>query len=179
MAASSPAARQCGGCTLCCKVLGIEELAKPAGAWCPHCTPGRGCGIYDRRPGECRTFSCSWLLDSSFPESWRPDRSKLVFYPDQGTRNIAVHVDPGTPDAWRREPYNSWLRNKAAQGLNIGASVLVSVGRNATLVLPQGERFVGPVSAGDRVRLSRTNGPQGPMLEVTVIRHTPADEEGV
>lgn len=25
--------RQCGDCTLCCKVMAIEELAKPASAW--------------------------------------------------------------------------------------------------------------------------------------------------
>jgi hypothetical protein len=25
--------RQCGDCTLCCKVMAIEQLAKPANAW--------------------------------------------------------------------------------------------------------------------------------------------------
>jgi hypothetical protein len=168
--------RQCGGCTLCCKVLAIEELAKPSGAWCPHCTPGSGCKIYDTRPEECRSFSCSWLLDPSFPEAWRPDHSKLVFFPDPDTRNILVHVDPGTPDAWRREPYNSWLRAKAAEGLNIGASVIVGVGRDTTLVLPQGEQFLGVVNTGDEIVLTKRMEPTGMLLEVKVIRHTPSPE---
>jgi hypothetical protein len=43
---SEAASKQCGDCTLCCKVMAIEMLAKPAGAWCPHCTAKRGCTIY-------------------------------------------------------------------------------------------------------------------------------------
>ena len=38
------AARQCGDCSLCCKVLGIPELNKPKDAWCPQlCAAGTGC----------------------------------------------------------------------------------------------------------------------------------------
>ena len=176
MAASPQTARQCGGCTLCCKVLAIAELAKPSGTWCPHCTPGTGCRIHDRRPEECRAFSCGWLLDTAFPESWRPDHSKLVFFPDGGTRNVLLHVDPGTPDAWRREPYISWLRGRAAEGLDMGGAVLVSVGGNTTLVLPEGEQFLGVVNTGDEIQLRKAIGPEGAMLEVKVIRHTPVEE---
>ena len=43
--------RQCGDCSMCCKVLPITrttELQKPAGAWCKHCRPSKGgCGIYE------------------------------------------------------------------------------------------------------------------------------------
>ena len=58
-------ARACGDCTLCCKVMAIEELAKPAGQWCRHCKPGRGCLIYDSRPAECSAFDCLWLIDAA------------------------------------------------------------------------------------------------------------------
>jgi hypothetical protein len=44
------AKRACGDCTLCCKVMAIEALAKPAGSWCRHCKPGQGCAIYAERP---------------------------------------------------------------------------------------------------------------------------------
>src|SRR3984957_9612956 len=117
MAASeSPAPpRQCGGCTMCCKDHPIEALDKPMNVWCPHCAPGRGCKIYESRPAECRTFSCGWLIDTTIPEDWKPDRSKLVIVPEPETRNTLVHVDAGTPDAWRREPYHSGLREKAAR----------------------------------------------------------------
>ena len=29
--------RACGSCTLCCKTMGVDELAKPPGVWCQHC----------------------------------------------------------------------------------------------------------------------------------------------
>ena len=37
--------RQCGTCTLCCKLLGIKEINKPDWTWRTHCKPGRGCEI--------------------------------------------------------------------------------------------------------------------------------------
>ncbi len=33
--------RECGTCTLCCKVMGIHALDKPRGVWCDHAMPGR------------------------------------------------------------------------------------------------------------------------------------------
>ena len=42
--------RACGTCSLCCKVLSVFELAKPAGKWCTHCRPGNGCDVYATRP---------------------------------------------------------------------------------------------------------------------------------
>ena len=38
--------RHCGGCTLCCKLIPVEELNKPAGARCKHVRTGKGCSIY-------------------------------------------------------------------------------------------------------------------------------------
>jgi len=60
-AVSHPPPRSCGTCTLCCKVLAVDELKKPHGKWCAHCKTGQGCGIYDTRPAECRDFRCTWL----------------------------------------------------------------------------------------------------------------------
>jgi hypothetical protein len=66
---TEPAAgRSCGGCTMCCKVLGITELQKPVGKWCKHCEIGYGCRIYETRPAECRTFHCAWLVDDRFSD---------------------------------------------------------------------------------------------------------------
>ena len=105
--------RRCGTCTLCCKVMTVEELSKPNGQWCPHCVKGRGCAIYSDRPNECRRFQCGYLLWPALGEHWLPARSKLVvaFKPDG--REIVVHVDPGVPNAWRAEPYHSEIRNMA------------------------------------------------------------------
>ena len=71
--------RECGACTVCCKVLPVatKELKKTANVLCQHCDEGRGCRIYDRRPVVCRGFYCEWLLNSQIPATWRPDKSGI------------------------------------------------------------------------------------------------------
>jgi hypothetical protein len=86
--AAAPA-RQCGGCTACCKTHEIHALAKPPGQWCRHCLPGRGCAIYDERPAECRSFGCLWLAGYG-PDRIRPDRSRVVL----GTVTFTVRGKP-------------------------------------------------------------------------------------
>jgi hypothetical protein len=72
--------RQCGECVACCRILKIDtpELQKPAGVLCPHST-GKGCGIYDTRPGQCRTWFCLWRRIEAMPDALRPDRCGVVF----------------------------------------------------------------------------------------------------
>lgn len=94
--------RQCGGCTLCCKLLpmsaaagrardarflergvplfevarAIPEFDKAAGARCPLQRAGHGCKAYAVRPLGCRFWSCAWLRgDDTGP---RPDRAHYV-----------------------------------------------------------------------------------------------------
>src|SRR6185369_2336870 len=112
--APGSAARTCGDCALCCKVMAIEQLAKPAGAWCRHCKPGRGCQIYADRPDECRSFNCFWLVNDRLDEHWRPSKSKLVLTTSED--GIEVRCDPGFPDAWRKEPFRSEIREWALSG---------------------------------------------------------------
>ena len=57
--------RNCGTCTLCCKVLEIAELNKPMGSWCAKCKPGVGCTIHDHKPAECTTFNWAYLSSPS------------------------------------------------------------------------------------------------------------------
>ena len=143
------AGRQCGNCTLCCKVMAIEELAKPANAWCPHCKPRRGCPIYDDRPAECRSFSCVWLVNDLLEEHWRPSKSKLVLTTSED--GIEVRCDPGFPDAWRREPFRSELREWAASGETLDTTVLVIIGRRMTLVTRERDFDLGIVGPDERI----------------------------
>jgi len=39
--------RQCGGCTLCCKLLPVPPLEKLAGQRCQHQRHGKGCAVYE------------------------------------------------------------------------------------------------------------------------------------
>jgi len=71
--------RQCGACTLCCRLLPIntEQFRKTANALCRHCNEGRGCRIYESRPGFCRGFYCEWRLNPQIPATWRPEKSGI------------------------------------------------------------------------------------------------------
>ena len=150
--ASQPApGRSCGTCTLCCKVFDVPALEKPAGQWCGHCKPGRGCGIHETRPGHCRSFHCLWMMQTWLGPEWKPERSKMVLTLDPATRNLLVQVDPGAAPAWRREPYHGQLRRWASAALAERRHVVVFVNRHATVILPDRDVAVGPIEAGDRI----------------------------
>lgn len=69
--------RSCGECTACCKVFEIKLLNKRRGAWCTHCSIGRGCTIYETRPVPCQTYRCRWLQGHG-SEDERPDKTRIV-----------------------------------------------------------------------------------------------------
>jgi hypothetical protein len=71
--------RQCGSCTLCCKLLPVRELEKPGNTRCIH-QSRKGCGIY-RKPGfppSCHLWSCRWLVADDTTDMIRPDRAGYV-----------------------------------------------------------------------------------------------------
>jgi hypothetical protein len=142
-------ARACGDCTLCCKVMAIEDLAKPAGQWCRHCKPGLGCRIYDSRPSECRDFNCLWLIDERFGPHWRPSKSKLVLTTSED--GIEARCDPGFPDAWRKEPFHSEIRALAAAGEAHDVTVLVIIGERMILLASDREFDLGRVGPDQRI----------------------------
>jgi len=89
--------RQCGDCTLCCKLLPVPPLGKKANERCKH-QRHTGCRVYNKRdpliamvagefsrgvdvtasmPPECQLWNCRWLVDKAGKTS-RPDRSHIV-----------------------------------------------------------------------------------------------------
>ncbi len=167
--------RECGTCTLCCKVMGIVELEKPRSVWCDHAMPGRGCAIYAQRPHSCSVFSCLWLLDETLGEEWKPEKSKLVIVPDNDTRATRVYVDAAAPDAWKREPYYSSLLDFMRKGLAEGRLLFINVGNRNSLLLPEGAQGwrladLGQLHAGDEVRLKRVGPPFATRYEVEIVR---------
>jgi hypothetical protein len=77
-AAALAQGRSCGRCTVCCEVLEIKALDKPAGTLCRHNT-GTACGIYLERPAVCAHWHCLWRKIGALPDALRPDRSGVVF----------------------------------------------------------------------------------------------------
>jgi hypothetical protein len=84
--------RECGTCTLCCRLKGVASLNKPAREMCQHCT-GTSCGIYDRRPLDCRQWMCGWKRDEDghmFGDELRPDRCGFIIDPRKFRRGIPL-----------------------------------------------------------------------------------------
>jgi hypothetical protein len=158
--------RDCGTCTLCCKVYDVPALEKPAGKWCQHCTPGRGCGIHATRPDHCRSFFCLWMTEGWLGPDWKPERARFVISIDPVSRYMMVQVDPGQPKAWRAEPYLGQLRRWAQALLPEERLVIVLNGRSATVVMAQGETELGVMGPDDRVRLKLRVTPNGPVYDI-------------
>jgi len=125
--------RDCGGCTLCCKVIGVKALGKEMGLWCQHCAPKSGCAIYEARPDDCRNFDCGYLLEPSLGPEWEPSESKIVPLTELEGRRIVAHVDTQRPDAWKREPYYSTLKIWARDNAGVGGQIVVSIGQRRIL----------------------------------------------
>jgi hypothetical protein len=146
--------RECGTCMFCCKVMGIEAIAKPQNSWCPNCVRGTGCKIYDTRPTECRTFFCHWMLEKNLPAEWKPDRAKFVLVMNPGG-HLTAFVDSTAPTAWRKAPYYDALKRWAVEGTrsNPARIVMVRIGARGIVILPDREIEVGNIEPGESITL--------------------------
>ncbi|MGL5115636.1 MAG: hypothetical protein ACRC7C_09960 [Beijerinckiaceae bacterium] len=138
-----PPGRTCGTCTLCCKIYEVPPIDnKPKGVWCKHCTPGKGCGIWETRPAFCRDFHCQWILDVSLGPEWRPDTAKFVMNIQQGN-TLAVAVDPGQKNAWKREPYYAAFKKMVPEVFMKGLMIVIMDSSHKILVTPHSDIIVG------------------------------------
>ena len=111
--------RSCGDCTLCCKVMAVDAIKKPANKWCQHVCKA-GCEIYEERPQDCIDFECGWL-QGAFEDRDRPDKVKVVF--DSG-------YIKGAPLVIARESYSGAARRGRGKRLvnvcvNLGMAVII------------------------------------------------------
>lgn len=130
---SSPALssdeRRCDGCTLCCTLVPVASLGKPAGRRCQHQRSaldlkGAGCAVYHAAgfPGECGLWSCRWLINDDMDDMLRPDRAHYVvdIVPDYVTAQnpgksdahvsiVQIWVDPNWPDAHKDFGLRRWI----------------------------------------------------------------------
>lgn len=158
--------RNCDGCTLCCKIMSVDVLEKPAGVWCQHCTVGSGCRIHATRPNACRDFYCGYLTYPGLDESWRPSLSRLVVRVNSGSGWIGIHVDPQRPDAWRKEPYYSKLKEFSRRAPASKLVVLVFIGLRTWAIYPDRDVDLGVAAKGDKAIAKLVFAPTGPRYEV-------------
>lgn len=140
--------RHCGECTLCCKLLPVPELDKPALARCPHQRSHKGCAIYGKHPLSCRVWSCQWLNGDEITAGLsRPDRAHYVIdcmpdfisidehngLPPRRIPVIQIWIDPRFPDAHRDPALRDYIeRRSLKQG---GAAALIRFDNERAIVL--------------------------------------------
>ncbi len=154
---------------MCCKIMTVDEIAKPRNKWCPHCDIGKGCKIYETRPPSCRLFYCQFLKEARFPDHWRPSRSRMVLIYNGDAMRLCVYVDTDRPDAWRKEPYYSELKTWARNGVASKTQIVVFVGDHLTVVLPDRDKVIGVGKKGQYLRSVTRNGPRGPEYDVELV----------
>ena len=159
--------RTCGSCSLCCKVMEIKELKKPMNKWCSHCAKGAGCSIYPTRPTECRMFDCLWLKDESFPDEFRPLKSKIVFTVEHGGGRLSAYVDASFPAAWREKRVYALLKRWSAFQAQRNGQMLVFIGTKAIAILPDRDVELGDANVEGKAIYYQMNRATG-RIEVTV-----------
>jgi hypothetical protein len=123
--------RECGGCTLCCKLLPIPPLKKPAGKKCEHQRTGKGCAVHGtpKQPQACGVWFCRWLINDDADNLSRPDRARYVIdmlpdeismQPSDGSAPLKKYVAIqiwADGDAWFGDTaLRDWILRKAEQG---------------------------------------------------------------
>jgi hypothetical protein len=169
----TPQFRACGSCSLCCKVLRVDELQKPMGQWYAHFKAGVGCSIHGSHPQSCRHFQCLWILSPTMPDAVRPDRCKVVMTIDDGGARIIARADPADPSAWRREPIHGQLRRWAADSWFKGRTIWAMVGTRMWLITPDRDIDIGETD--ERCPTAYQQAPDG-TITVIVLPPLPQGE---
>jgi hypothetical protein len=154
-------ARNCGGCTVCCKVLKIDvpELKKLSGMLCPNCT-GVACQIYENRPSACAEYYCGWTILRHLSDDWRPDRCGVligVVERDEaipaGFRHVALKFDVvDSPSVLSWEPLISFIGSEIERGRPVFLGTPAPVGYERRKVFLN-HMMAEAVAAHDRVAM--------------------------
>jgi hypothetical protein len=148
--------RTCGSCMLCCTVMHVPELNKPAAVMCSHAVAGKGCTIRDQRPQACRRFFCGWRLDPNIDSLWKPSICGFVITIELRYASMLIMVDPARPLAWRMQPYYGRLKEWSGRAfMEDKRIVAVVAGGEATVILPDRDVPIGLVGPGDEIVLWR------------------------
>lgn len=138
---------------MCCKLMAVPALEKPAGRWCAKYVARVGCGDYEGRPQGCRTFECLYLTAEGLGDAWRPDKAKFMIWSGREGRRLIVDVDPSAPMAWRQPPYYAQIKAWSDRRHPQPFEVAVRVNGRLTIVFPEADIDLGveqalPIESG-------------------------------
>jgi hypothetical protein len=147
--------RQCGDCTACCVVPGIDtsQIQKRTGSVCRHCGDGGGCAIYDARPDACRDFFCGWMQMAGLGPQWRPDRSGVFLQAItiKGREALSLMLIADALKTVRQPWFVDFVIAQLRQGMLLVLAVPGPVGtRSAKLLLNDAE--MDKAAAPEQVR---------------------------
>jgi hypothetical protein len=123
--------RECNECQLCCKLLPVAEIGKPANTRCSQQRQFRGCLLYhsNKMPFSCSLWNCRWLVNDDTKDLARPDRSHYVIdiVPDSivaqdgdkiiHIQTIQIWCDPKFPEAHRDPRLRNYLLRRGEEGI--------------------------------------------------------------
>lgn len=159
MSAPSGGPRRCGSCSLCCRVLRVDELRKLGGTPCAHQRAEGGCGIHPVRPGICRAYRCLWLR-GGLGEDDRPDRLGAVLDVVGGAGEAWLEIREAEPGAFRRSARLREIAEEHRRHMPVRIGDVAGVldpDRPFRVLLPDGEeRRV----EGEWTRVSRPGHPE-------------------
>jgi hypothetical protein len=139
---------ECGGCTLCCKLLELHEIPSDRGVWCSECDPKKGCKIYTVRPDECKQFRCMWLQMENVGIELRPDKSHVIF----SKMSDEVICGDHDPDYEVNKRVKGQIRSFNKQGFSVG----MIRGKEKIIYLSKGHKFKEVAKViDDRAKLYR------------------------
>src|SRR5581483_622768 len=97
-------------------------------------------------------------------------RCKFVIVAElEGTR-IALHMDPGYPQAWRKEPFYTQVKDWAAVAAEQMHQVVVSIGKRAIVVFPDREVDLGLIDDDERIITWDTKTATGRRLDAVKMK---------
>ena len=158
---------------MCCKLLDIKALEKPAGEWCTHCSTRQKCDIYLERPQTCHNFNCGYMTQAGIGEEWKPTHSRMMINFTGDGQHLFILVDPTRPDAWRKAPYLQQMKNWARINNPRGQQIIVSINKRYIVIYPDREVDLGPVDVDETVTFTVTQTPNGTMTIPQKVKITP------
>lgn len=141
--------RTCGDCDLCCTLVAVASLSKPAYTGCRHAAAGGGCTIYGNHPTDCQAFRCGWLDMPELGDEWRPSQSGFIIRVEMNAKLLCIDVAPDRPEAWRDPRFYRAIKEWSRMAWKQQGQVLVYIGLEAWAIFPEEDLFIGPYEPGE------------------------------
>jgi hypothetical protein len=177
-----PTTRACGACAVCCTVLQIDELAKPAGVACWHLKTTGGCAIWGEHPTPCKTYVCLWRLSDVLipPDLFPADCGFMLSLTNLSQWPTAVNIMPAPGhalDAWNT-PERRQLFHRLAAAWNCPVVALDQASEPTHVFTPAGNLYDSierpDVFPGQR-QLALSESEYGPDRRAPYLRMQEAD----